>query len=191
MSTPGSGTVNNAARNLSAAASTYANNQNQANSTGNSIVNAGLNTSGGLSPLVSKQLANQQGLTGKAFQGQAQAGLRGLTSRGMGSAPTGLESSIKNTAINNAGQAETQNVGNAFGEQNNLNNQALNYEQGQQQIYNPIAANQAALQAGAQQKQMGSTLGNVLGGLTGLATSPIGGGLGTLVSKIGSGNYGW
>ena len=151
MSTPGSGQAAQAAKGLGAVAQTYTGNQNQAYSTGNNIVDAGLNTSGGLSPLVSKQLANEQGLTGKAFQGQAQAGLRGLTQRGMGAAPTGLESSIRNTAINNAGQAETGNIGQAFGRQNELNNQALNYEQGQQQIYNPVSAYGAESQAAANQ----------------------------------------
>lgn len=150
-----------------------------------------MNTNGGLSPLVAKQLANQQGLTAKAYSGQAQGALKGLTARGMSAAPTGMESSIRNTAINNAGQAETGNVGNAFGTQNELNQRGIQYLTGQQQLYNPLNAVEAGSQAvnattnaGSALNKAGSTLGDIgsglttlagLGGLKGLRTSVMGG----------------
>src|SRR6185437_3854313 len=92
---------------------------------GQNIANAEVNTQGGLSPLVAKQLANEKAQIGKTYQGAATAAGKGLAMRGMGAAPTGAASSLTNTAINNAGNAETGAVGNAFGEQNQLNNTAL------------------------------------------------------------------
>src|SRR5271154_2117175 len=90
------------------------------------VANSEINTSGGLSPLVSKQLANEQGLIGKSYTSAAQAANRGLAQRGMGVAPSGLSSSINNTAINNAGIQDTAATGGAFGTQNQLNQTALN-----------------------------------------------------------------
>lgn len=92
---------------------------------GQNIASSEINTSGGLSPLVSKQLANEEGQIGKAYTGATQGAERGLSQRGMGVAPSGLTSSLENTAINNSGTAKTGAVGNAFGTQNNLNNTAL------------------------------------------------------------------
>jgi hypothetical protein len=173
MSTPGSGAVGTGVKNLGTTAGTYTNNQNAAQNQGAGIVNSEVNTSGGLSPLVGKQLASQQGLAGKNFQNNAAAAQRGLAARGMGAAPTGQSASIANTATQNAGQADTQLAGNAFGTQNQLNQNALGYLQGQQQIYNPVAANSALIQGGATQGQMGSTFGNVLGGLSNLGSSAV------------------
>ena len=126
-----------------------------------------VNTTGGLSPVVAKQLANEKGQIGKAYSSAAAAADRGLTMRGMGSAPSGMTSSIKNTSINNEGQAETGATGNAFGEQERLN----------QTAYNPaIAATNAvsnsvdsAANAGKDLNQAGSTLGDIGSGLSGLA----------------------
>jgi hypothetical protein len=140
------------------------------------LANSEMNLSGGLSPLVSKQLASESGQIGKAYSGQAQAAQRGLSQRGMGVAPSGLSASIANTGVNNAGQAQTGAIGNAFGTQNQLNNQALNPE---------IAANQAtsgdistSTGANTALSQMPSTFGNIMSGLSGL--SGIGANLGTM-----------
>lgn len=92
---------------------------------GQNIASSEINTSGGLSPLVSKQLANNEGQIGKAYSSAAQGAQRGLSQRGMGVAPSGLTASINNSAINNAGEAKTGAIGNAFGTQNELNNTAL------------------------------------------------------------------
>lgn len=146
---------------------------------GNQITNAEVNTEGGLSPLVAKQLASEQGLIGKAYSGASQAAQRGLSMRGMGAAPSGLQSSIQNTAVNNSGVAQTGAVGNAFGTQNALNNGVLNYDQGQQSLYNPLNALQVANQG------VGATTGaatslNKAGSLLG----DLGAGLGT-ISRFG------
>jgi hypothetical protein len=136
---------------------------------GEGIANSEINTNGGLSPLVSKQLANEQGMIGKAYAGASQAADRGLAQRGMGSAPSGLSASIKNTAINNQGTADTGAVGNAFGTQNQLNNGALN------QATNALGAETGAVNAqtnaGTALNKAGSTMGDVLSGIQGLAGS--------------------
>ena len=131
------------------------------------IAGSEINTSGGLSPLVSKQLANEQGLIGKAYTTQAQAANRGLAQRGMGVAPSGLSASINNTAINNAGMQDTNAVGGAFGTQNQLNQTALN----------PVIAAEgaesnglnASTNANTAYSNMPTTAGNIGLGLSGLA----------------------
>lgn len=135
---------------------------------GDKIANSEVNTSGGLSPLVSKQLANEQGQIGKAYSTAAQASQRGLAQRGMGVAPSGMDASIRNTAINNQGQAQTGAVGNAFGTQNQLNQGVLNYDVGQQQLYDPLRALHTANEgveattgAGSALNKAGSTLGDI------------------------------
>lgn len=150
---------------------------NQANATGaanqgvqnatTGIAQSEVNTTGGLSPLVSKQLANEKAQIGQAYGSAAAAAKRGLAMRGMGVAPSGLDASITNTAINNAGKAETGATGNAFGTQNELNNTA----------YNPVIAAEnagsnaatAGANAGYDLSKEGSTLGDIGTGLTGLA----------------------
>lgn len=142
---------------------------------GNKVASSEINTSGGLSPLVAKQLAEEKGMIGKTYSTAAQAADRGLSMRGMGVAPSGLSASIKNTAINNEGQAETGANGNAFGTQNQLNNTALT------QPINALNATTGAIKASTDantaEAAMPSTFGNVmtgLSGLTGLATSGLG-----------------
>lgn len=136
-------------------------------STGQRIANSEINTSGGLSPLVAKQLATEKGMIGKTYASAAQAGDRGLAMRGMGVAPSGLSASIKNTAINNEGQAETGATGNAFGVQNQLNNTAL------AQPISALNATTGGINAttGAAEglNKAGSTLGDIGSGLSGLA----------------------
>lgn len=131
------------------------------------IADSEVNTNGGLSPLVSKQLANEQGAIGKAYTGASQAAQRGLTQRGMGVAPSGLSASITNTGINNAGQAQTGAVGNAFGTQNQLNNSA--YAQPLNAINTANGGVSATTNAGTALNKAGSTLGDIGSGLSGLA----------------------
>lgn len=154
--------------------------------TGDQLMNSMTSTNGGLSTGLRKQLANEQGQTGQVYQRVAQAGLKGLAARGMGAAPTGAASSIANTAGNQAAGAQTGEIGNAYGEQNQLNLAGANYNQGQQQIYNPLNAVQAgsgavnaATNAGQAVNKAGSTLGDIGAGLGTL------GSLATTVSGLG------
>ena len=146
---------------------------NNANAAGNiagaatNIANSEVNTNGGLSPLVGKQLANEAGQINKAYAGAAQGAQRGLSMRGMGSAPTGLEASIRNTGINNAGQAITGATGNAFGEQSRLNNTA--YAQPLSALGVGNSAAQVGGEIGKNQNQEGTIAGNIGAGLTGLS----------------------
>lgn len=172
--------------------------QNTYRNSGDKIADSQVNTEGGLSPLVSKQLANERGLIGNTYKGATAAAQRGLSMRGMGSAPTGLQSSINNTAIQNQGVAETGAVGNAFGTQNALNQGVLNYDVGQQHLYDPLRALQvsnegvnATTEAGKALNSAGSTLGDIgsgfgtvlgaasglkgLGGFKGIGKSVMGG----------------
>lgn len=134
---------------------------------GQQIANSEINTEGGLSPLVSKQLANEKGQIGKAYADAAGAADRGLSMRGMGVAPSGLSSSIKNTAINNRGIAETGAIGNAFGTQNELNQNALKIPLGALSVAN--GGVDSATNAGTALSKAGSTLGDIGSGLSGLA----------------------
>lgn len=88
--------------------------------------------------------------------------------RGMGSAPAGLTASIKNSAVNNAGNAETGAVGNAFETQNRLNNTAYNPAiEATNAVSNSV---NAATGAGSALNKAGSTLGDIGSGLSGLAS---------------------
>ena len=165
--------------------------QDSSRNTGGQIVNSMVNTNGGLSPLVSKQLSNQEGMIGKTYSGLAGAGLRGLAARGMGSAPTGAASSIANTAARQTGEENTGAVGRAFGAQNDLNLAGLGYEQGQQQLYDPLKAvgagtnaYSAESNAAVNQGKLGSTLGDAMK-LGGAALSAIPG-LGTFGKVAGA-----
>lgn len=144
---------------------------------GDSLMNSMTSTNGGLSTGLRKQLANEQGQTGQVYQRVAQAGLKGLAARGMGAAPTGAASSIANTAGNEAAGAQTGEIGNAYGQQNQLNLAGANYNQGQEQIFNPLNAVQAgsgavnaATNAGQAVNKAGSTLGDIGSGLGTLAS---------------------
>lgn len=170
-------------------------------SKGDSLMDSMTSTNGGLSSGLSKQLANQEGQTGQAYQRTAQAGLRGIAARGMGGAPTGAAASVANTAGNQTAGAQTGEIGNAFGEQNQLNLAGANYDQGAQQIYNPLNAIQAgsgavdaATKAGQASNTAGSTLGDIgsgLGTVAGLGSSLIGmGGLSNIGGKLMNGKNG-
>ena len=134
---------------------------------GQNIASSEINTSGGLSPLVSRQLANNEGQIGKAYTSAAQGAERGLSQRGMGVAPSGLQASIQNSAINNAGQAKTGAIGNAFGTQNELNNTALS------QPISALNATTGGVNASTGANQALSNMptfgGQVFSGLQGLA----------------------
>jgi hypothetical protein len=157
--------------------------------------NSLVNTNGGLSSVVAKQLANQKAQIAKTYQNAALAANRGLAQRGMGVAPTGLESSIRNTAINNEGQAETSAVGDAFGKQLGLNENGLNYLANQQRVYNPVedinagsTAVNAAPKAGEAESQAGSLLGDIGAGLMTFAGPKGLGGFGGLRRGFGLGS---
>lgn len=168
----GRGALGNAA----SAAQTNTTNAQNIGDQATKIANSEVNTNGGLSPLVAKQLANEKGQIGKTYSTAAQAADRGLSMRGMGVAPSGLSASIKNTAINNEGQAETGAVGNAFGTQNELNNTA--YTQPLNAITAANGGVNATTNAGTALNKAGSTLGDIGTGLSGLAG--IGANLGTM-----------
>ena len=163
MGTQGHGNQKTAVNTGTAALNTDAGTVGQAQN----IADSEINTSGGLSPLVSKQLSNEQGLIGKSYTSAAQAANRGLSQRGMGVAPSGLSASINNTAINNAGMQDTNAVGGAFGTQNQLNQTALN----------PVIAAEgaesnalnASTGANTAYSNMPTTTGNIGLGISGLA----------------------
>ena len=85
----------------------------------------------------------------------------------MSAAPSGLQASITNSAINNAGQAKTGAIGNAFGTQNELNQTALN--PAISALGATTGATNAATGANTALSQMPSTGANVFSGLQGLA----------------------
>ena len=134
---------------------------------GQNIANSEVNTSGGLSPLVSRQLANEQGTIGKTYANASQAANRGLSQRGMGVAPSGLSASITNTGINNSGAAQTGAVGNAFGTQNSINNSAL--AQPISALNAGTGAVKASTDANTAESQIPSMAGNIFSGLSGLS----------------------
>jgi hypothetical protein len=131
------------------------------------LASSEMNLNGGLSPLVGKQLANEQGQISKAYTSAAQGNERGLAQRGMSAAPSGMNASLMNSATNNAGQAQTGAIGNAFSAQNSLNNQALN------PAINALGATTGAIGASTNANtalsQMPSTMSNVMSGLSGLS----------------------
>jgi hypothetical protein len=84
----------------------------------------------------------------------------------MSAAPSGLQASITNSAINNAGQAKTGAIGSAFGEQNMLNNQAL--AQPISALGATTGATQAATGANQALSNMPTLGGQIFSGLQGL-----------------------
>lgn len=84
----GRGALNNAA---SSAGGNVSNAQGTVNAT-NAVANSEVNTTGGLSPLVSKQLTNQKAQIQSAYGSQAAAAQKGLSQRGMGVRPFGVVS---------------------------------------------------------------------------------------------------
>jgi hypothetical protein len=150
---------------------------------GQNIASSEINTSGGLSPLIAKQSANEQGQIGKAYTGATQVANRGLSQRGMGVAPSGLGASITNTGINNAGMAKTGEIGQAFGEQNNLNNTALN--QPISALNAGTGAVNASTGANTALSNMPTMAGQVFSGLEGLGQTA-----GSVMTGVGDMKYG-
>ena len=148
------------------------------------VANSEVNTSGGLSPLVGKQLANEEGQIGKAYQGATQAALRGNTQRGMGVGPSGLTASVENTGINNAGAARTGAIGNAFGTQNTLNNTA--YAQPISALNAENGSVNASTGANTALNNMPTTAGQIFSGLQGLgnAAGNVMGGYGKMAATV-------
>src|SRR5271166_3353224 len=132
------------------------------------IASSEINTNGGLSPLVSKQLANNEGQIGKAYQSAAQGAERGLSQRGMGVAPSGLQASLQNSAINAGGQAKTGAIGNAFSTQQELNQTAFN--PAISALGATTGATNAATGANTALSQMPTIAGQVFSGLQGLGS---------------------
>jgi hypothetical protein len=142
-------------------------------------------SNGALSPYVKAQLAQQKNDIDKTYQSQSEANIRGLAQRGMGGAPTGLRASITNTAGQQAGQAENQAYANAMNNTAGLGLQGVNYMQNQEQIFDPLKAQQveAALinsganaystgaNAGYDRTKEGSLAGDIFSGLSNLATT--------------------
>lgn len=162
MSTAGRSQQQNTAKQAQQGITTGQGLENQAQN----IASQSINTSGGLSPLVSKALANNEGQINRAYSGAAAGANRGLAQRGMGVAPSGLTASIDNTAINNAGLARTGAIGNAFNTQQELNQTALN------PAISALGATTGATQAstGANQAlaNMPTMAGQIFSGLQGL-----------------------
>jgi len=135
---------------------------------GQNIASSEINTSGGLSPLIAKQLAGNEAAIGKSYASAAQGAQRGLAQRGMSAAPSGLQASITNSAVNNAGQAKTGAIGSAFGEQNMLNNQAL--AQPISALGATTGATNAATGANQALSNMPTIGGQIFSGMQGLAS---------------------
>ena len=134
---------------------------------GTKIAGSEINLNGGLSPLVAKQLADEKGQIAKTYSTAAGAADRGLSQRGMGVAPSGLSASIKNSAINNEGEAETGATGGAFGTQNQINNTALAQPTAALNATNNAV--KASTDANTAEASIPSTFSNVMSGLSGLA----------------------
>lgn len=131
---------------------------------------------GGLSSYAGAQLGQDKRNIAKTYGDISAVGLKSLAARGMGGAPTGLQSSIVNTAGRNEGEADTNAYENA--QKNTLNQglAGLQYSQGQQQLYDPtkllntsINARGTAAQAAGIRGKMGSGLGDVASGIGALA----------------------
>jgi hypothetical protein len=135
---------------------------------GQGIASSEIDTAGGLSPLISKQLANNEGQIQKSYASAAQGAQRGLAQRGMSAAPSGLQASITNSAINHAGEAKTGAIGNAFGTQNELNQTALN--PAINALGATTGATNAATGANTALSQMPTMAGQVFSGLQGLGS---------------------
>lgn len=132
---------------------------------------------GALSSYSAAQLGQDKRNIAKTYGDISSVGLKSLAARGMGSAPTGMQASLINSAGRNAGEAQTNAYENA--QKNTLNQglAGLQYSQGQQQLYDPtkslqtdIAGRSTAANAGALRNKMGSGFGDVMNGIGGLAS---------------------
>lgn len=147
--------------------------RNQSDPFGKSLLPS---ANGSLSPYAAAQLGQQKRDIGKTYGDIAQVGIRGLGARGMGNAPTGMASSLYNTAGRNAGEAETNAYSDAMKNTLNQGLAGLQYSQGQQGLYDPLNAIKtstgaygAGAEAGSLRNKAGSLMSDIGGGLSGLA----------------------
>lgn len=123
---------------------------------------------GSLSPYAAGQYEQNKRQIGKTYADTAAVGLKGIAARGMGGSPTGLASSVYNTAGRNAGEADTNAYADAMKNTLGQGLEGIKYFQGQQELYDPTRAIAAGTGAygtagsvAAQRNKMGSTLGDI------------------------------
>lgn len=90
-----------------------------------------------LSPYASERLAGERQQIGRDYGDATRVGLRQLASRGMGAAPTGMESSIINSNNQARGAADTQAVQDAYDQTLQGGLAGIKNLQGEQEIYDP------------------------------------------------------
>lgn len=120
---------------------------------------------GALSPLAQAQYAGDVRNIHDTYGQLTQSGLKGIGYQGWNNAPSGMEASLKNSAIRNEGAAETGAYENAQQQTNQQGLAGIGYQQGQQQIYNPVPAESTTIAGGQARSQEGSTAGDILGGI--------------------------
>jgi hypothetical protein len=120
---------------------------------------------GELSSLAQAQYANDVDNIVDTHGKNMEVGLRMLKTRGMGSAPSGAQSSLINTANEASGRDQTMAYRNAQATSYGQGLEALKYRTGMQQMYNPLDAWSTSDKAAAARSQMGSTLGDIGTGL--------------------------
>lgn len=136
-------------------------------------------TNGALSPYAASQYEQDKRNIAKNYGDVSAVGIRNAGIRGMGGAPTGLSSSITNTAGRNAGEADTNAYNTAQQTTLGAGLKGIDFLQGQEGIYDPIRAIGAgtgaagtAAEAAAARNKMGSGLGDAMsagGALAGIA----------------------
>lgn len=128
---------------------------------------------GGLNPYLKQQFAREKEQIGKAYGDTVAAAQKGLTQRGMGVAPSGMNASLINTANRNAGEATTGAYGDAVNRQLGLGLEGVRYNQAQQQQYSPLNPLQLQMKGGELESQLGggSTFSNIMKGVGTVATA--------------------
>ena len=153
-------------------ASTYGQAQTNARTKGNQFADQLMAPKAGeLSPYAQGQYQSDVRNIQDTYGGLTQAGLKGLSYQGMNNGPSGMEASLKNSAIRNEGAAETDAYNRALQSTLGQGLAGMGYYQGQQQIYDPTRAQQTAIQGGQARSQEGSTLGDVMSGIQGLSSA--------------------
>lgn len=128
---------------------------------------------GGLNPYLSQQFAREKEQIGKAYGDSVAAAQKGLTQRGMGVAPSGMNASIVNTANRNAGEATTNAYGDAVNRQLGLGLEGVRYNQAQQQAYSPLNPLQLQMKGGETESALGasSPFSNIMKGVGTVASA--------------------
>lgn len=131
-------------------------------------------TGGGLSPYAAATLDRQKRDIGRTYSDLASVAQRGLASRGMGSAPSGLAASLYNTNARNAGEAESNAYSDAMERTLEGGLQGSKILQGQEDFFDPnkdfslaLQGDKAATDSAVARSKMGSGLGDVLKGIGG------------------------